>query len=46
MFEVDPKERKRALADQGGNRKDIYVPAIKKSVQKRHQITMSRNNGG
>jgi len=44
MLEVDPKERKRTHADQGGKIEDIYVLAIKKSVQRCHQIITSRDN--
>jgi len=46
MFEVGPKERKRARADQGGKIEDIYVLAVKKSMQKRQQIDISKDDGG
>jgi hypothetical protein len=38
----DPKERKQTRADQGGKREDIYILAIKNSVQKCHQIITFR----
>jgi hypothetical protein len=46
ILEVDPKERKRTRADQGGKREDIYILAIKNSVQKCHQIITFRDGWG